>query len=432
MLKSVSIFIGLGVTAMLSCSVFAQTDFVSVKGHQFYRKGKPYAYIGANYWYGGLLSAVKGANGRKRLQRELDFLKQNGIANLRVLVGAEGIPGTYHYSVAEAAQPRQGEYNKDILKGLDYFLQQLAKRNMTAVLYFTNNWQWSGGFDQYLQWNGHGQGPLPNTESYTWDKNKAYTAQFYDCKPCKTALNKYITHIITRTNTYTGKKYTQDAAIMAWELANEPRPMMPSSNDSYMKWIGSTAAFIKSLDKNHLVTTGSEGDIATDMDKLLYTAAHSTKSIDYLTIHIWPKNWSWYKDTSINAGYNNVVKNTKEYIDRHVAIAEQLNKPLVIEEFGLPRDNHTFSTDAGTWWRDRYYDYLFSSWKSSIASQGVINGINFWAVGGIAKGKPEQKYWWKPGDDYLGDPPQEEQGLYSVFNSDASTWQVIRKYTGVK
>jgi len=429
MLKFVKISMLILLQACFACHVFAQRNFVSVKGHQFYKDQKPYTYVGANYWYGGLLSVVKGEAGKNRLQQELDFLEKNGITNLRVLVSAEGKPGNYTYSVPEAAQPVQGQYNENLLKGLDYFLQQLGKRKMTAVLFLTNNWQWSGGFDQYLQWNGYGPGPLPNTPDYTWDKNKAYTSQFYNCDPCKTALDKYVSYIIKRTNSYTRKKYTDDTAIMAWELANEPRPMMSSSNNAYLKWITNTADLIKSLDKNHLVTTGSEGDIAADFDKGIYTAAHSNKSIDYLTIHIWPKNWSWYKDTSINAGFNDVLKNTTDYIERHMAIAKQLNKPLVIEEFGLPRDQHSFSPEIGTTWRNKYYDYMFSFWKNSSATGGVINGINFWAVGGIAQGKPAQKYWWKHGDDYLGDPPQEEQGLYSVFNSDDDTWKVIRKYT---
>jgi hypothetical protein len=37
-------------------------------------------------------------------------------------------------------------------------------------------------------------------------------------------------------------------------------------------------------------------------------------------------------------------------------------------------------------------------------------------------------YWWKPGNDFVGDPPQEEQGLYSVFDSDASSLLLIKEY----
>ena len=35
---------------------------------------------------------------------------------------------------------------------------------------------------------------------------------------------------------------------------------------------------------------------------------------------------------------------------------------------------------------------------------------------------------WQPGDDYTGDPAQEEQGLYSVFASDTSTVRIISYY----
>ncbi|MEJ7664666.1 MAG: hypothetical protein WKG07_36705 [Hymenobacter sp.] len=34
--------------------------------------GKPYRFIGVNYWYGGLL-ATQGEAGKARLKKELDF-----------------------------------------------------------------------------------------------------------------------------------------------------------------------------------------------------------------------------------------------------------------------------------------------------------------------------------------------------------------------
>ncbi len=72
-------------------SVQAQKSFVSVKDHQFILNDKPYYYLGANYWYGGLL-ALSGdpKRGKERLQKELDFLHTKGINNLRVLAGVEG------------------------------------------------------------------------------------------------------------------------------------------------------------------------------------------------------------------------------------------------------------------------------------------------------------------------------------------------------
>jgi len=85
---------------------------ITVKGTQFYKGDKPYSYVGANYWYGSLLGSKK-VGDRKRLLRELDLMKKNGIDNLRILVGAEG--GTYHYTVKPALQYEQGKYNEDLL-----------------------------------------------------------------------------------------------------------------------------------------------------------------------------------------------------------------------------------------------------------------------------------------------------------------------------
>ena len=54
----------------------------------------------------------------------------------------------------------------------------------------------------------------------------------------------------------------------------------------------------------------------------------------------------------------------------------------------------------------------------------VIAGCNFWGWGGSARPANET---WKPGDDYLCDPPHEPQGWYSVFDNDNSTVSTIDK-----
>ena len=224
-----------------------------------------------------------------------------------------------------------------------------------------------------------------------------------------------------------GKKYIDEPAIMAWELANEPRPMRPSANDAYTQWISEVASFIKSKDKNHLVTLGHEGYMGTESLEL-FEKVHADKNVDYLTIHIWPKNWSWFQPASMENDFPQVISKTKDYIDKHVDVARKLNKPLVIEEFGLPRDNHSFDITTTTKLRDRYYQYIFSRWKQSVDSNDVIAGANFWAFNGIARPIKGQIFW-KEGDDYMGDPPMEEQGLNGVFDSDKSTWDLIWSFT---
>jgi mannan endo-1,4-beta-mannosidase len=421
-LKIIIKFLFISLIAASSC--FAQQEFVKVNGTHFTIDGKPYKYIGVNYWYGGLL-ATNGDAGKKRLKTELDFLKKNGVTNLRVMVGAEGLTDyLYRTPNEKSLQPEPGKFDENIMAGLDYLLNELGKRNMKAVLHFTNTWEWSGGLGQYLKWNGLGTPPYPKNPGYSWDNYQKFISQFYTCKPCLDEVDNYIKYVLNRTNSLNGKKYIDDAAIMAWEIINEPRPMDTSAIPAFEAWMRHVSALVKSIDKNHLLTTGSEGDIASFNDISVYESIHADKNIDYLTIHIWPKNWGWFKDTSINKSYNNILTKAETYAQRHLELAKKINKPLVIEEFGLPRDLHVYNTSATTYNRDKFYAFIFSM----VMTNTDIAGCNFWAFGGTSRPIPGQIFW-KDGDEFMGDPGGEEQGLNSVFDSDATTWGIIKQYT---
>src|SRR5215217_4250089 len=121
----------------------AQNAFVSVNHHQFILNDKPYYYIGANYWYGGVLGLEKDrARGTERLRKELDFLKSKGINNLRVMAAAEG-SGLVHgvERVGPPLQTEKGKFDERILDGLDILLDEMNKRDMKAVLFLSNNWE---------------------------------------------------------------------------------------------------------------------------------------------------------------------------------------------------------------------------------------------------------------------------------------------------
>jgi mannan endo-1,4-beta-mannosidase len=407
----------------------AQTSsFVSVKNHQFYSGGKPYYFIGTNYWYGTVLGLEKDKRkGIERLRRELDFLKANGVSNLRIMAGAEGagmINGVMR--VAPPLQTAPGKFDESVLDGLDLILAEMGKREMKAVVFFSNNWEWSGGFQQYLTW----ENKVPDaqkTRKLTWDEQRDIVSQFYGCERCRENYNKQVNLILSRTNKYNKKKYTEDSAVMAWELANEPRPMRPFANDGYKKWIRDVAAIIKAKDKNHLVTIGHEGLMGTE-DMKLFEEIHADRNIDYLTIHIWAKNWGWFKEDKVAEGFPNVLAKAVDYINQHLPVAERLNKPLVIEEFGLPRNNQSFDINSSTSLRDTYYSKIFSILAKHSETNGHIAGANFWAFGGAARPIKNQIFW-KKGDDYMGDPPMEEQGLNTVFDSDKSTWKIINSFS---
>lgn len=412
----------------LSCAAafcYGNRPFVSVKEGKFYIGDKPYSYVGTNFWYGTLLGSRGKGGDRARLLRELDFLKKNGIDNLRILVGGDGADGIPS-RIEPTLQKEPGVYNDEILDGLDFLLKEMGERRMYAVLYLNNSWEWSGGYSQYLEWAGAGKAPIPAIDG--WNAFTAYVGQYARNRNAQALFSRYVHDVVTRTNRYTGRKYTDDPAIMAWQIGNEPRAFCEDGKEAFAGWMGAVAAQIKSLDKNHLVSTGSEGKAGCEGDLKLYETIHSDSNIDYLTIHIWPKNWGWVNKETLAADLPEAVANTRAYVDEHAVMARKYRKPIVLEEFGFPRDEQCFLPGSPTDSRDRYYEAVFSYILESRKNNGCFAGCNFWSWGGFARPVPEHVFW-KPGDDYTGDPAQEEQGLNSVFYNDRSTLKVIRKYT---
>jgi mannan endo-1,4-beta-mannosidase len=197
---------------------------------------------------------------------------------------------------------------------------------------------------------------------------------------------------------------------------------------AYLAWIGATARLIKSLDPNHLVSTGSEGTMGCIEDVQCVVDAHSSPAVDYVTAHIWPQNWSWADPRDLAGSWPTVERNTRAYLARQVEIARRLNKPLVIEEFGMPREGGSFDPGTPTAHKDRFYQLIYSAVLDSLRSGGPLRGANFWAWGGEGRAQHSDHRFERGDTSYLGDPPHEPQGWYSVFDSDASTQAVIRDF----
>jgi sialate O-acetylesterase len=401
--------------------------FVTVKGTHFVRKGQPWYVAGTNLWYGSYLGSASAVGRRERLLRELDRLKALGINNVRVLAVSEKTAMRSAVSPATTAAP--GQYDEQLLQGLDFLLAELGKRDMTAVLYLNNFWQWSGGMTQYLNWFTGSPAHDPNA-SRDYERFMAENARFYTNGQAQAEYRRVIAHLIRRTNSVTGKPYRDDPAIMAWQLANEPRPgkgkATAAEKSAYVKWILETAHYIRSLDGRHMVSSGSEGLAGSAEDGRLYLDAHRTPDIAYLTYHLWPANWGWFDPKRPGQTWDRMLDKSLRYLNAHVDHAKTLGKPIVLEEFGLNRDNASFDTGAPTTVRDRFYGEVFGLLQKRAAAGDPVAGWNFWAWGGAGRAA-NADYWWRPGNDFVGDPPQEEQGLYSVFDSDTATLGVIRQ-----
>lgn len=399
------------------------SPFIQVKNGQFIRNGQPYYYIGSNFWYGAILASEGTGGNRERLHRELDSLKAIGVENLRILVGSDGKRGV-PTKVEPTLQEAPGIYNDTILAGLDYLLAEMEKRDMLAVLYLNNSWEWSGGYSQYLAWARGDKAPVPAVDG--WPAFMNYVKEFVVSDSAQALFANHVKYILTRTNRYTHRKYTDDPTIMSWQIGNEPRAFASDSihKAAFAEWMSKTSSLIRSLDPNHLISTGSEGKHGCEEDIALFEKVHADTNIDYMNIHIWPYNWGWAPKDSLQENLEKACTNTQAYINEHLNIAKKYQKPLVLEEFGYPRDSFQFGKNISTHARDGYYKCIFDLIVKHATHQSLLAGCNFWGWGGLAVPSSEHVFW-QPGDDYTGDPAQEEQGLNSVFASDSSTINLI-------
>jgi hypothetical protein len=125
---------------------------------------------------------------------------------------------------------KPGQFNEEAFRALDKLLEVANRVGVRVIIPLVDNWKWWGGIEQYADWRAK------PAESFWTDPE--VIADF----------KKTVEHIVNRRNTFTGTLYKDDKAILAWETGNEINP--PYS------WTKQIAAYLKSLDTNHLVWDG--------------------------------------------------------------------------------------------------------------------------------------------------------------------------------
>jgi mannan endo-1,4-beta-mannosidase len=402
--------------------------FVKVNGMQFMLNNTKYTFLGTNAWHYMNLGATTSSGDRARLVRELDHLVSLGIRNIRLQAATEG-PNSEPIRAKPSLQVSPGVLDISVLNGLDFVLDEMGKRNMKAVLCLNNFWEWSGGFGQYLVWAREATSiPYPPPLNGDFDTYQNFVSRFYGSAQSQVLYKDFIKQLMSHKNYINGKVYKLDPVIMAWELANEPRAMSYTTN--FYNWVNSTSTYIKSLDAFHLVTVGMEGDTPhPTYSNTDYYTDHNFPNIDYGTMHIWPENFGWLSATNQSGTYNTAINNTYSYISTHITKTRSLQKPLVLEEFGLGRDGGSYDYAAGTYWRDRYYRDVFERVFSLNRNGDPIQGVSFWTWSGEGRPRSRTGSLWQVGDNLIGDPAHELQGWYGVYNVDNNTRNLISEYT---
>ncbi len=124
-------------------------------------------------------------------------------------------------------------------------------------------------------------------------------------------------------------------------------------------------------------------------------------------------------DPSLN-NINTAINWAKNWLEMVNSWALSINQPLVLEEFGLARDNWVNSTSLYSpnnpvTNRDRYFKEILNHLLYLRGEKGAFDGFGFWVYSGQAR----------PGDEFIGDPSHEAPGWYSIYDKDDSTLDIM-------
>jgi mannan endo-1,4-beta-mannosidase len=389
--------------------------FVRVDGQHFSLEGRPLFVMGFNYW--SAAADARTPEGRARVQRELDRLAALGVRVLRILALSEGPDGA-PWRIAPSLQSAPGRFEPEGLAALDWLMGELTQRGLYGVFMLNNFWFWSGGMAQYLSWARGMSIPYPDLASGRgWDSYERFCVEFFSDTRARALFDGAVESIVTR--------YAASPAVFAWELANEPHA--GGRAVEYRAWVDETARWVESLDENHLITTGSEGDSPSPgPNGLDVVLDHSSPAIDFVSFHLWPENWGWTRAAEPEAALEAGILRASRYIDEHVEKAARLGKPILLLETGLPRDGGSFDPASPVSRRDRYLEHVFQLTLASAERGGALAGAFPWAWSGETRpGRPGTIAAQHP---LLGDPPHEPQGWYGIYASDTSTLELVSRY----
>lgn len=156
----------------------------------------------------------------------------------------------------------------------------------------------------------------------------------------------YVKNLMNRKNKFTGIAYKDDPTIFSWQLTNEARckgtsmQASPECNPRVItNWASEMCQFIKSVDKNHMVSLGDEGFFTDGAasepwpfranEGIDYNANLGVQCLDYGVAHLYADAWiADVKDVDpVDFGL--------KYIKRHIDVTHAANRPFVLEEYGL-------------------------------------------------------------------------------------------------
>ena len=395
-------------TGVLSCTTLKEQDagtgtggsggFVKVMDGGFVLNGRPFYFMGSNFFRLGLTDAF-GQKAQKETRDGRNTYPQIDQVMARYAEDKITVVRIWAFSCENArVDPIAGpllredmSYNEEALERLDYTLYAAGRHGIKIILHMVN---YEPSYCGMEWWVGNTLGkagpkdakrmlyscvsPDPHDfKVYRIVKDKSECTRrkltflptrelFYRDPLVKESFKRHLAFLLNHKNAYSLVAYKDDPSIMAIEAANEPHTsdfvecMMQDpgsrSNEDCRKenlqnfhtgslvnqWLKEIAAYIKSIDGHHLVSSGEEGYRISHQDPTCRSAhpwIHNgvkgedfaqnaaLPELDFLTAHLYPDNWE-------------IPPSDLPWFDRCIIqdrarIAALHKKPIVLEETGF-------------------------------------------------------------------------------------------------
>ena len=351
-------------------------EFVTTRGYKFYVDGAEFRVAGVNNHYlpwGSREEVIRVLDDAVAMNANVvrtfiepiigsldnssptiwDWKSRNDSSNL-------GVNGAYMAYWDPTKRAMDINYGPDGLEKIDFLIAEASKRKLRLIVAFLDFWAYTGGAPQMSAWHGGGR------DNHFFASN-AETAADY---------KQLVRAVVKRVNSITGTAYEDDPTIFAWELMNEP-DIEP--NSLFFSWVGEMSSYVKSLDPDHLLASGSDG-VRTRLNEM------ALRDIDFGTWHGYPA----YAGVPPEKFGSRIASNCD--------LARVYDKPVLLEEFGVARSNPAQSE-------------IYKGWLSQMEADENCAG---WLVWRLVARQNNNRY------------PADEHDQFDIHNDGGAAWSVLK------
>ncbi len=282
---------------------------ITAKGDQLYEGDKVFRFMS--------LAAPNIQQNESQIRKDMKNRFPDEFEIRDILSGLERVGGTvtrtfslsvYHPDDKGLPVYIQGyrDYNEEAFQCLDRVIALSHEYNVRLIIPFIASQSFGGirGVDEFSTLSGKPKG------------------SFWTDEAVKDDFKHFLTFLLNRKNTVNGLLYKDDPAILCWQLGNEFGSYIGDRGlkwDEWMpiieKWSLEMAAFIKTIDPNHLIMEAGAGNRETFI---------ADKNIDLISDHLY-EYWN-----RMGGGETDLPK-----LARASRAQTKGKKPLLIDEFGL-------------------------------------------------------------------------------------------------